>query len=140
MNLSLAVILGFLICIVNMAQTGFLVNQVHTTICAPDAAAAIVALGGRFPYVGGSEAGLCNLNSSVHTPPDVFTNNITCHDLTGNQVYTFSHNLVLARCDPDDTLGTHAAAFADGLEMGWGVVAAMAVALSIIFIKRAFFR
>ncbi len=120
-----------------MALTGYLVNQGHSTVCAPDAAAAMVALGGRFPYVAGSQPVLCNLNSSAHTPPDIFTNNITCHDLTGAQMYTYSHPLILVRCDPADTLGTNAAMFADGMSMGWGVVAAMAAALAVIFLKNA---
>ena len=122
-----------------MALTGFQVNQGHSTICAPDAAAAIVALGGRFPYVSGSQPVLCSLNSSVHTPPDVFVNDITCHSLTGTQSYNYSHDLRLARCDPADTLGTSAAMFADGMSMGWGIVAAMAAALAVIFLKNALF-
>jgi len=117
-----------------------LVNQTHSTICAPDSAAAIVALGGVFPVIGGSPPYSSGLYSSAFTPPNIFTLNIIVHDLTSANQWQFSHNFYLARCDPADTLGTHAVAFADGLEMGWGVVAAMAVALSIIFIKRAFFR
>lgn len=32
------------------------------------------------------------------------------------------------------------ASFFDGMQIGWGVVAAMAAAFSVIFIKKAFFR
>ena len=40
-------------------------------------------------------------------------------------------------CDPADTFGTNAAMFAEGMAMGWGVVAAMAAALAVIFLKNA---
>lgn len=117
-----------------MALTGFLVNQGHTTVCAPDAVAAIVALGGRFPYVAGSAPTLCNLDSSTFTAPDVFNNSVTCHDLTSNQSWTYTHLLRLARCDPDTTGA--ALMFNDGLSMGWGVVAAMFAALAIVHLIR----
>lgn len=120
-----------------MAQTGFLVNYGGGAwTCAADAAGAIQALGARFPYTGGGQPVLCNLENSVHTAPDIFTNTVKCHDLTGNQFYQFAHELRLARCDP----AVDTSAFMDGMQLGWGVVAAMAAALSIIFIKKAFFR
>ena len=120
-----------------MALTGYLVNQGHSTVCAPDAAAAIVALGGRFPYVAGSQPSLCNLDTVVFSAPNIFNNSVTCHDLTGNASWNYTHPLKLVMCDPADTLGTNAAMFADGMAMGWGVVAAMAAALAVIFLKNA---
>lgn len=123
-----------------MALTGFLVNQGHTTICAADSASAMVAIGGRFPYVAGNQPVLCSLDSSTFTVPATFNNAITCHSLVATSQYTFTHPMVLARCDPADTLGTNTAFYADGMQMGWGVVSAMAAALAIIFIKKSFFR
>lgn len=120
-----------------MALTGYMVNYGGGLwTCAPDSAAAIQALGARFPYVGGSQPVLCNLEGSVFTAPDIFSNTINCHNLIGNQQYLYTHDLRLARCDP----AVDTTAFMDGMQMGWGVVAAMFAALSIIFIKQAFFR
>lgn len=83
-----------------MALTGFLVNMGHSTTCAKDAADALIALGARFPYVAGSQPSLCNLDSSSFTAPNIFTNSVTCHDLTANASWTYSHPLKLAQCDP----------------------------------------
>lgn len=122
-----------------MALTGFLVNRVSDWTCADGAAAAIQAIGSRFPYVAGAAPTLCNIDSSVFTAPNIFTNTITCHDLTGGQQWTIAHDLKLMQCDPV-AIDQSTVMFNDGLQMGWGVVAAMAAALSIIFIKKAFFR
>lgn len=119
-----------------MALTGFLVNRVSDWICADGSAAAIQALGARFPYVAGSQPVLCSLQASIFTAPNTFTNTILCHDLTGNNSYLLSHPLTLMQCDP--TIST--TPFFDGMTMGWGVVSAMAAAAAIIFIKKAFFR
>lgn len=59
-----------------MALTGFLVNRGSDWICADGAAAAILAIGARFPYVAGSQPLLCSLNSSVFTAPNTFINTI----------------------------------------------------------------
>jgi len=85
-----------------MALTGFLVNMGggNPSVCADGAANAILALGARFPYVAGSQPLLCNLESSVFTAPNTFTNTIACHDLTGNQTWTIAHPLTLMQCDP----------------------------------------
>jgi hypothetical protein len=40
----------------------------------------------------------------------------------------------------DYTGPTHVQAYFDGMAIGWGVVAAMVSALSILFIKKSFFR
>lgn len=122
-----------------MALTGFLVNRGSDWTCADGPANAILALGARFPYVAGSQPLLCNLDSSVFTAPNTFTNLITCHNLAGTQSYSFSHPLQLMQCDPGLT-DTATVFFMDGLQMGWGVVAAMAAALAVIFIKKSFFR
>lgn len=91
-----------------MALTGFLVNTGNESLCLDGADAAIQALGSRFPYTAGSQPLLCNLNSSVFTAPNTFTNSVTCHDLTGNQVYTYAHPLQLMMCDPTvGNLGQH---------------------------------
>lgn len=119
-----------------MALTGFLVNRGSDWICADGSANAILAIGARFPYVAGSQPVLCNLDGSFFTAPDTFTNTVTCHSLVGSQQYTFSHPLKLMQCDP----AVSTTFFMDGMELGWGVVAAMAAALSIIFIKKSFFR
>lgn len=119
-----------------MALTGFLVNQYSDWVCADGSANAILALGARFPYTAGAQPVLCNLESSVFTAPNIFTNTITCHNLTGNQQWTLAHSLTLMQCDP--TIDT--TPFFDGMTMGWGVVSAMAAAAAIIFIKKAFFR
>lgn len=119
-----------------MPLTGYLVNQGSSWQCADGSANAILALGARFPYVAGSQPVLCNLESSVFTAPNTFTNTVTCHDLTGGQSWTLSHPLTLMQCDPD----VSTTPFFDGMAMGWGVVSAMAAALAIIFIKKAFFR
>lgn len=123
-----------------MALTGFLVNYGGGAwTCADGSDAAILALGSRFPYVAGAQPVLCNIESSVFTAPNTFTNTISCHDLTSNQQYQFAHPLKLMQCDPV-AIDKATVMFNDGLQMGWGVVAAMAAALSIIFIKKAFFR
>lgn len=122
-----------------MALTGFLVNRGSEWTCAVDSAAAIQALGSRFPHVAGSQPVLCNIESSVFSAPDIFTNTVTCHSLTSNQKYTYSHPLKLMLCDPGLS-DTATVFFMDGLEMGWGVVAAMVAALAVIFIKKSFFR
>lgn len=122
-----------------MALTGFLVNRGSDWTCADGSANAILALGARFPYVAGSQPTLCNLSSSVFTAPNTFTNSIQCHDLTSAQSWTLSHSLTLMQCDPGLT-DTATVFFMDGLQMGWGVVAAMAAALAVIFIKKSFFR
>lgn len=85
-----------------MALTGFLVNigGGNASVCADGAANTIQAIGARFPYVGGSQPVLCNIESSVFTAPDIFTNTIKCHDLTGNQWYQYAHDLRLMACDP----------------------------------------
>lgn len=120
-----------------MAQTGFLVNfGGGEWTCAVDSAAAIVALGARFPYVGGSAPMLCNLEGSSFVAPDIFNNDIKCHNLAGNQVYQYTHDLRLARCDP----AVDTTAFMDGMAIGWGIVGAMVAALAVIYIKQAFFR
>lgn len=123
-----------------MALTGFLVNYGGGSwTCADGADAAMLALGARFPYVGGSQPVLCNLEASAFTAPNTFSNTVLCHNLTGNQFWTFTHDLTLMQCDPV-AIDQSTVMFNDGLQMGWGVVAAMAAALSIIFIKKAFFR
>lgn len=85
-----------------MALTGFLVNMGggNPSVCADGAANAILALGARFPYVAGSQPLLCNLESSVHTPPNTFTNTVACHDLTNKAVFIDAHDLHLMQCDP----------------------------------------
>lgn len=85
-----------------MALTGFLVNMGggNVTVCADGSANAILALGARFPYVAGSQPALCNLEASVFTAPNTFTNTIMCHDLTSGQSWTLSHPLRLLQCDP----------------------------------------
>lgn len=121
-----------------MALTGFLVNiGGGSAVCADGFENAIQALGSRFPYVGGSQPVLCHLESSTHTPPDIFTNTITCHTLTGNQMYTYAHDLRLMACDPTAQSAQSVVMFADGLEMGWGVVGAMFAALAVIFVAKA---
>lgn len=123
-----------------MALTGFLVNRGGADwTCADGSANAILALGARFPYTAGSQPVLCSIQSSVFSAPNTFTNTVTCHSLTGAQDYTFSHPLQLMQCDPGLT-DTATVFFMDGLQMGWGVVAAMAAALAVIFIKKSFFR
>lgn len=122
-----------------MALTGFLVNRGTDWTCADGSANAILALGSRFPYVAGSQPVLCSLNSSVFTAPNTFTNTVLCHSLVGTQEYTFSHPFKLMQCDPA-LVDQSSVFFADGLQMGWGVVAAMAAALAVIFIKKSFFR
>ena len=89
-----------------MALTGFLVNiGGGNAVCADGAAAAIQALGARFPFVTGSQPVLCNLESSVFTAPNNFINTITCHNLTGNQAWTLAHDLTLMACDPAFPIG-----------------------------------
>lgn len=85
-----------------MALTGFLINMGAGSppVCASTAANAIQALGARFPYVAGSQPMVCNLENSVFTAPDIFTNTINCHDLTGNQSWLYAHPLRLMLCDP----------------------------------------
>lgn len=85
-----------------MALTGFLVNMGSgsSPVCADGSANAILALGARFPYVAGSQPVLCNLESSVFTAPNMFTNTVSCHDLTGGQSWAFAHPLTLMQCDP----------------------------------------
>lgn len=85
-----------------MALTGFLVNMGagNATVCADSAANAILALGARFPYVAGSQPLLCSLDSSVFSAPNIFSNSVTCHDLTGNGQWTYTHALTLMSCDP----------------------------------------
>jgi hypothetical protein len=122
-----------------MALTGYLVNQGHSTICAPDSAAAIVALGGMFPTIAGSDAYICDAHTIIYSAPTTFDMLIECHSMISSKEYAFAHSIHLARCDPSDTLGTHASMFADGLSMGWGVVAAMAAAMAVIFLKQALF-
>jgi|SRR3989338_946441 len=123
-----------------MALTGFLVNTGSSWTCADGPANAILALGARFPYVAGSQPVLCSIDSSVFTAPNMFTNTITCHNLTGNQFWTLSHDLTLMVCDPAVSDASNAAMFSDGMQMGWGVVGAMMAALSVIFIRHSFFR
>lgn len=122
-----------------MALTGFLVNRGSDWTCADGSANAILAIGARFPYVAGSQPLLCSLNSSVFTAPNTFTNTVFCYNLTSAVEYTFSHPLKLMQCDPGLT-DTASVFFQDGLQMGWGVIAAMAAALAVIFIKKSFFR
>lgn len=90
-----------------MALTGFLVNigGGSGAICSDSAAHAIDAIGARFPYVAGSNPVLCNLESSVFTAPNTFTNTIMCHDLTGGMSWTLAHSLHLSLCDPALPIG-----------------------------------
>lgn len=90
-----------------MALTGFLVNigGGSGAVCADSAQNAIESIGARFPFVAGSQPVLCNLESSVYTAPNLFTNTITCHDLTSAQSWTLSHLLHLAVCDPALPIG-----------------------------------
>lgn len=84
-----------------MALTGFLVNLGGgVTVCADGAVNTIEAFGARFPYVAGSQPVLCNLEGSVFTAPNTFTNTVQCHDLTGGQAWIFAHPLKLTQCDP----------------------------------------
>lgn len=85
-----------------MALTGFLVNMGggNPSVCASSSANAIQALGARFPYVAGNQPLLCNLESSVFTAPNTFTNTILCHDLTSNASFLLAHPLHLMMCDP----------------------------------------
>ena len=123
-----------------MAYTGFLINLGHSSVCAPDSVAAVDALGAAFPVVSGSPPYLSLLYSSSFTAPNVFSLNIIVHDLTGVNQWQLSHNVYLARCDPATyQVGNNAGYFADGVQMGWGVVAAMAAALGVIFLKNALF-
>ncbi|MBI1887204.1 MAG: hypothetical protein HYS19_02360 [Nitrosomonadales bacterium] len=117
-----------------MALTGFLINQGHSTICAADSAAAIVALGGRFPVVAGSQPVICSLQGVSFVEPNVFNSTINCHDLIASTAWTATHAAYLARCDPDTTGA--ALMFNDGLSMGWGVVAAMFAALAVAYLVK----
>ena len=63
---------------------------------------------------------------------------LTGYSINSSGVWTqrFSTNASvpqLPACDP-------AQSFLDGMEIGWGVVAAMAAAVAIIFIRKSFFR
>ncbi|MDD2943638.1 MAG: hypothetical protein PHC51_11820 [bacterium] len=119
-----------------MALTGFLVNQGHSTICAPDSAAAIVAIGGMPQIVGGGEPYLCDYMSVNFVAPNIFYTLIGCRSLVTTKEYSSVHPQHLARCDP----AVSTDAYMDGMTIGWGVVSAMAAAASIIFLKKAFFR
>lgn len=93
-----------------MALTGFLVNiGGGNAVCADGAAAAIQAIGARFPYVAGSQPLLCSLENSVFTVPNTFTNTILCHDLSGNTDYLKTHAMALMQCDPAFPIGGGAA-------------------------------
>jgi len=83
-----------------VALTGFLVNSGSSASCVDGSANAILALGALFPYVAGNQPVLCNIESSVFSAPNTFTNTISCHDLLGNQIWTQGHDLRLMMCDP----------------------------------------
>lgn len=113
-----------------MALSGFSVNG----ICAADSAASMDQIAQQFPVVT-SNAFYDLQNISAASAP-TFSATIKTNPLPSGVATVKTFDFVLLPCDP--TVST--SPYFDGMQMGWGVVAAMAVAASIIQIKHSFFR
>lgn len=118
-----------------MALTGYWSNG----ICTASQAEAVAALNSQFPVITDAffhtgSAVASGTNAALLT---TWTFNL---GVSGGTWITHAMIFNFSACDPDLQSSKSVAMFNDGLQMGWGVVAAMAAALSIIFIKKSFFR
>lgn len=118
-----------------MALTGYWSNG----ICTASQAEAVAALNSQFPVV--TDA-FIHVGNAVASGVDGAQLTTWTFNLGASGGAWFAHSLIFyfVPCDPDLQSSKSVAMFSDGLQMGWGVVAAMAAALSIIFIKKSFFR
>ena len=113
-----------------MAFTPTLVNNV----CHPSLAAAANAYFGAIPVDVSVSAGVTTVIEYLFYVPSLsWTIKSTSYSLIGTPSTNF-WRFVTAPAFPDCDL---TAAYFDGMQMGWGVVAAMAAALAIIFLKNA---
>jgi hypothetical protein len=113
-----------------MSLTGFAVNG----ICAFDAAAAMQSIAQTYPQISGNY--LYSLDNISGSSAPSFSFTLSEAPLPSGTVISNSYIVQLVSCDP--VIST--TPFFDGMTMGWGVVAAMAVASSIIFLKNSFYR
>lgn len=113
-----------------MALTGFAVNG----ICAADSDAAIQSLAMAFPQI--VTSGFSYFSSASFVAPNTFSLVLKQQPLPSGSVVTASFDILLNPCDP--VVST--TSYFDGMQMGWGVVSAMAVAAAIILLKNSFFR
>lgn len=113
-----------------MALTGFAVNG----ICAADSAAAMQSIAQTYPQIIGNN--LYSLDNISGSSAPSFSFTLSEAPLPSGVVSSNSFTIQLVPCDP--VIST--TPFFDGMTMGWGVVAAMAAASSIIFLKYSFFR
>jgi hypothetical protein len=117
-----------------MALTGYWISGV----CRGTQAEALDAVAAQYPH---SENGVMFSAASFQfTGPNnigawVQGQNMSTGLVSGQWIDT-----PVTSCDPAVSQAVNVQMFNDGMQMGWGVVAAMAAALSVIFIKQSFFR
>jgi hypothetical protein len=113
-----------------MSLSGFSVNGV----CALDANSAMQTLALPYPLI--AQSTLYSIQNIAAASAPTFTFTLLESPLPSGTPTTNNFSVQLVPCDP--TVST--TPYFDGMQMGWGVVAAMAVSASIIYIKHSFFR
>lgn len=117
-----------------MALTGYWIAGV----CQSTQAEALAAVSAQYPQVHNG------LMLSATMPQFTAANNIGLWvqnqnlqtGIVGGQWVDFP----VASCDPVISQAVNVQMFNDGMQMGWGIIAAMAGALAVIFLKKSFFR
>lgn len=115
-----------------MALTGFYVQGV----CYADQASAAKGWAAQGPKV---DNGYFLLFYADPYQSNAFSFKVVYDDFrAGPNTVLRSYIVTPERCDPANE--TVVQMFNDGMQMGWGVVAAMFGALAVIFLKKSFFR
>jgi|SRR5665647_153475 len=106
-------------------------------VCAPDTPAAIFELSKLFPAAVSGHFVSLDADPAFNTGSGIFELSVKSQDInSAASSVTSIASVYLPACDP----AVSTTAYFDGMTMGWGIVAAMAVAASIMQIKHSFFR